>query len=150
MATTISSIPPNQMQAQNINAMDKVPQEKLYSPGAYSIPRELLEPIPRYEEKKGGFISTVAKLLITAGFGVGGAIAFRKFAMKDFVKLEGDNLTRLDKFKNKFVEYADKGYEYLLKGKDKVVDFVKGLKTSKASAPKPEPPTVEAELMPKD
>jgi hypothetical protein len=35
----------------------------------------------------------------------------------------------------------------LLKGKDKVVNFVKGLKTSKA---KPEPPAVDAELMPKD
>lgn len=59
-----------------VHAMDKVSQEQLYSPGMYTS-QELMEP-PVYREKKGGFISFLGKLVLTAAIVGGGAVAARK------------------------------------------------------------------------
>lgn len=70
--------------ANNVGVMDKVPQERLYQPGKYSIPPELLR-VPRYEEKKsGGFFSFLGKLVFaTAVTGIAAGL-IRKYPLAKF------------------------------------------------------------------
>ena len=86
--TSISTSPvaPNQsVQMQNnVSAMDKVPQEKLYLPGKYTIPSDLLSSSPKYEEKKsGGFFSFLGKLVFTTAFLGVAAGLLRKYPLKN-------------------------------------------------------------------
>lgn len=120
-----------QAQAQNISAMDKVPQEKLYLPGAYTIPPELLR-VPRQEKQSGGFFSFVGKLLLATTALAATAIVIRKkTSMKNIKEIVGENLSLKEKASNIFIKYTDKLYDGLVKCKNIVVDFF----TSKA-APK--------------
>lgn len=121
--TSISPTSVTPVQSQNIGAMDKVPQEKLYLPGAYTIPPEILR-TPRYE-KKGGFFSFVGKLLLTAGAVGLAAIVVRRLPMRNYKVLDklAPDASRLDVIKNVFAKYTDKLYSALGTCKNSVVKF---------------------------
>ena len=90
----------------NARAMDKVTQEQLYNPGLYAL-QDLLAPPP--EKEKGGFISFLAKTIITAGV-VGGALVLAKKSIdpKFLEELEKD-AKLIDKVKH----YAAKSGEWV-------------------------------------
>lgn len=86
--TSIATSPVSQNQSaqmqNNVGAMDKIPQEKLYLPGKYTIPPELLSPISATQEKKsGGFFNFLGKLVFATVI-VGAALGLlRKYPLKD-------------------------------------------------------------------
>lgn len=104
---SVSSIPAQQLAQtqQNASAMDKVPQDKMYLPGAYAIPRDVLE-IPK-PEKKSSFLGLVTKAFVALALVGASAILVRKSFMRN---TDSANI---------FVKYTDKLIDGLKYCKDK-------------------------------
>jgi len=131
----------NTLVGQNIHAMDRIPQEKLYSPGLYSI-HQMTAP-PPYKEKDGGFLGFLGKLVLTAAIICGGAVLAKKTALKSFdVEKVTKESGKLDKIKKFIYNFGDKVEE---KAK-KIIDSVKKSKKSDdAKPPKADTPASEGE-----
>lgn len=152
----------------SIGAMDKVSQEQLYSPGAYSMPELGMQQPPPYK-KKGGFIGFLSKLVLTAAVVGGGAVAANKFIpqiknAKLLKDLPAEGAKKMDKVYGRikqFGEWVEKTVVGLFTKKPKVDeakagvddaakagadDAAKATNTAKpADAPKPaESPKAEA------
>lgn len=115
--------------AKGIKALDKVSKEQLYDPGLYAI-QELLDPPRPAYKTKGGFMSFLGKVLLTAVVFGGAAIGIRKVLMNDYKVLEklADNAKTGEKIKNTFAKYTDKLYENTVV---KFADWVDTVKSKK-------------------
>ena len=139
MTTAISSGVP----AQNIRAMDRVSQEQLYSPGAYTI-QEIMafsEP-PR---KKQSFLGFLTKLVVGAAVIGGMAIGARKYIPAlsktsiDVAKGLETDAKLLDKVKYYFAKYTDKLDEIT------VTKLSKWIKERSKDKPKVDEKTLDAQ-----
>jgi len=116
---------------QNIRAMDRVPQEKLYSPGLYSI-HQMTAP-PSYKQKDGGFLSFLGKLALFGIIICGSAVAAKKTVLKgiDISNELPKDTKPMEKTKYYIAKFGD-WIETKLKN-----IFNKSEKTEKAEDPKP-------------
>jgi len=94
-----------------IGALDKVDSNVLSQPGAYALVPMVPTGAPE-KKKKGGLISSLAKLIITAGLITGAAVGARKLvpALKE-ISTAGElaqGATNVEKVKYYFAKYTDK------------------------------------------
>lgn len=130
MVGSITGQSPNIVYGNNPKTMDKVTQEQLYNPGLYA----LQDLVPPQEKEKGGFVSFVAKTIITLGLVGGAAIAARKFipALKAINVSElPAEAGRLTKAKYAFAKYTDKLNEGICSVADKCKNLITSIKKSK-------------------
>lgn len=109
---------------QNIRAMDRVPQEKLYSPGLYSLHQMTAPPV--YKEKDGGFLGFLGKLALLGILVCGSAVAAKKTVLKDVnlsVELpkEAKPMEKTKYYIAKFGDWIEKSIKNIIK-KDKNED----------------------------
>jgi len=117
MLNSVSGVQNYSNVAFKANAMDKVTPEMMSMPGAFSTNPAAPGEITEKQPKKGGLISALAKLVLTAALVAGVAVGARKLipALKN-INVSGElakDAKFLDKVKYHFANYTDKLIAYV-------------------------------------